>query len=91
MYSATAQRKGICFWFCAPFPQHPETTPTSQKRERRWKHGLEDNFFFCLRLPKTPTKNSAVICVNLFAVLESELLYFKWHKYGNKQKPNVDQ
>lgn len=58
--------------------------------ERRWKHGLEDNFS-CLRLPKTATKNSAVICANFFAVLELELLYFKQHKFGNKLKPNVTQ
>lgn len=80
----------MCLWFNAPFPQYLKTTPASQNMERRWKHGLEDNFS-CLRLPKTPTKNSAVICANFFVVLDLELLYFKWHKSGNKLKPNVIQ
>lgn len=31
-----------------------------------------------------------VIYANPFAVLESQLLYFRWHEYGNKLKPNAE-
>ena len=47
--------------------------------------------FFSFKLPGNPIKNlQTVICANLFAVWESQLLYFKWHEYGNKLKLNAD-
>jgi len=45
-YSVTAHRKAVVFVVLCSFHTPPRaTTVRSQKTERRWKHGPEDNFF----------------------------------------------